>query len=647
VISDPALITESGNVEHGSLGSSTPFLTTSESEAPAETLRFAPVSRAQRDRPPNERKNGPFGRPALTFLVLALPALWVGWLIYHYGVDTPFGDEWDSTWLLLEKMQAGTLGFGDFFAFQNEHRIFFPRLLTLALAKLSHWNVRAELLMIWILACVCSLNLWRVAQITGWRNSRARHWLLLGTNILLLSPLQWENLLWGFQIVFFLPLATMTACLWVAPSLRRPYDFLATMALCLISTFSFASGFASWLLTAPLLLLWNRKTRARGEKSWWLIWASAGIVSVCFYFHGFAKPAAHPSPMLAVEHPLLAAQFLLAYLGSPFCVGTVFKQATIAQIAGAALVIALLVSVVYLWRCRRDRTLVAHSLPWLSLTSIALVNGVLIMLGRLGFGIFAATSSRYVSFAIMLPIGLLFLGSLVFRHWREQSDIGEEKVNPGRLVVLMTAVLVTVLSLLFVCGTIESLEFCQRFQHNCLSGKAGLLLINVIDEPGVLARHVHWAGPSLKGWANALDHMGYLRPTLVRSNRIREIAFRADAESMGEFNELGKSLGGNFAARGWAILPKSHRIADGVLLTYDNAQGDPIIFALAEVGGKRPEVSRHFNDKTYLDCGWMKAWKAGQIPASSQVIRAWTFDAEKCRAFQIGAFSFDPPKAAE
>ena len=169
------------------------------------------------ERAPSEQKGGPFGRPALTFLVLALPALWVGWLIYQYGVDMPWGDQWDSTRLLLEKMRAGTLGFADFFAFHNEHRIFFPRLLTLGLAKLTHWNVRAELLMIWILVCVCSLNLWRVAQISGWRNSGVRHWLLLGTNVLLFSPLQWENLLWGFQIGFILPLATMTACLWVAP----------------------------------------------------------------------------------------------------------------------------------------------------------------------------------------------------------------------------------------------------------------------------------------------------------------------------------------------------------------------------------------------------------------------------------------------
>ena len=135
-------------------------------EAPSEPGRFVSASRVKRDRPLNEQKNGPFGRPAVTFLVLALPALWIGWLIFRYGVDTPWGDEWDSTLPLLEKMQAGTLGWADFFAFHNEHRIFFPRLLTFGLARLTDWNVRAELLVIWLLACACSFNLWRMALAT-------------------------------------------------------------------------------------------------------------------------------------------------------------------------------------------------------------------------------------------------------------------------------------------------------------------------------------------------------------------------------------------------------------------------------------------------------------------------------------------------
>jgi hypothetical protein len=601
--------------------------------APTAELRPVSTFRTQGAPSPNERKNGPFGRPVFAFIVLALPALWVGWLVYRYGVDTPWGDEWDSTRLLLEKMQAGTLSLGDFFAFHNEHRIFFPRVLTFALALFTHWNVRTELLMIWILACVCSLNLWRVAQVTGWRNSHARHWLLLGTNVLLFSPLQWENLLWGFQIGFFLPLATMTACLWVAPSLRRPFDFLATMFLCLISTFSIASGFASWFLTAPLLLLWNGKARARGEKIWWLIWAAVGIVSICFYFHGFVRPSGHPSPMVAIEHPFRAIQFVLAYLGNPFCSGTAFEQAAIAQITGAALVIPLLVSVVYLWRCRHDRMLIAHSLPWLSLTAIALVNGVLTTFGRLGFGMNAAIQSRYVSFAIMLPIGLFFLVPLILRHWRERSPF---KVNNTRVTMGLVS-FVTALALLYLGATIQSLQYWRGFQHNRLTGKASLLFVDVLAEPEALVRYVHWSHWTLKAWTENLDRLGYLHPHLVRSNRVREIAADSDEAAMGGFNQLVRTSTGELTASGWAILLEGHRTADSVLLAYDNAEGEPIIFARVDTMYSRADVSAQLRDAAYDRCGWMKSWKPEVLPLNARRISAWAFDAEKCRAFPIGS----------
>ena len=636
MICDPAIIP--GTAARLPLVSSAPHFASSRETATNDAAHF---DFPAKNSPPNKGKAGPFGRPVVAFLLLALPALWAGWLIYYYGVDTPWGDEWDSTRLLLEKFQAGTLQFADFFAFHNEHRIFFPRLLTFGLAQLTHWNVRAELLVIWILACVCSLNFLRMAQITGWRKAGARHWLLLATNILLFSPLQWENLLWGFQIGFFLPLATITACLWFAPSLRRPFDFLATMALCLITTFSIASGFASWLLAAPLLCRLNRKMPVRGEKGWWLIWLFVAAVSTWLYFQGYTRPAAHPSTSEALKHPLLAIQFILAYLGTPFSSGTALDASAVASVAGAVLIIPLVGCVLYVWRWRGDRTLLAQALPWVSLAGWALVNASLTMFGRVGFGIPAATQSRYVSFAIMLPIGLLFLGHLVFRHWRAQANSGANRAGPARGLII----LVTGLSLLVVCGTIKSLETWERFQHNRMTGKALLLLINAVDEPKLLVRYVHWAGPSLKGWANTLDSMGCFRPALVRSKHIRDIAFTSDPGVMGELEEIGETASGEFTLTGWAILPESRRIADSVLLTYDDDQGEPTIFALAEVGIKRA-ANTPPNNGAYSHCGWIKSWKADKIPASAQWIRAWTFDAENCRAFQIGVVSLKPPPAA-
>lgn len=144
-------------------------------------------------------------RKILEFLVIVVPALWLGSLILRYGVNSPWGDQWDGTFPLFAKMQAGTFSLSDFYAFHNEHRIFFPSLISFFLARLIHRDIRAELLVIWLLACVCAFNVWRIATMTGNRNTPAHVFLLLTVSMLLFTPLQWENLLWGFQIGFFLP----------------------------------------------------------------------------------------------------------------------------------------------------------------------------------------------------------------------------------------------------------------------------------------------------------------------------------------------------------------------------------------------------------------------------------------------------------
>ena len=519
----------------------------------------------------------PFGRPAFTFLVLALPALCLGCLIFRYGVDTPWGDQWDGMAHLFEKMQAGNLRLADFFAFHNEHRIFFPRLLSFALARLTHWNIRAEMLVIWVLLCVCSVNIWQLARATDWRDSRNAPWLLLASNILLFTPLQWENLLWGFQIGFLLPLATTTAAFWVATSGRRPLDFLGTMVLCLITTFSIASGFTSWFLTAPLLFFTQARVRSARDRIWWSVWLSVALASIFVYFHGFRQPAAHPSEWYAIQHPLGTIRFLLAYLGNPFYSRTALTPVAVVQGIGLTLLISLAVCVRYFWHWRKDRTLIAQAAPWFSLAGITLANGLLTMIGRVGFGISGATPSRYVSFAVMLPIGLIFLGMIVLRHWQAHSS-----PNPKLVTVRVgAAVYASALSIFLLVASIQCVTYWTGFQHIRLTGKSVLLLSRVLDEPASLKRYVHWAGPALRPRIDVLDQLGYLHPSSVRSPLIREIAASTQGEIFGELTALGRPAAGELIASGWAILPARHRPADSVLLAYENAEGEWIIFARA------------------------------------------------------------------
>lgn len=578
------------------------------------------------------RSRGPFGGTLTTFLVLAAPALWLGLLIYRYGVDFPWGDQWDATYPLFEKMAAGTLGIGDFFKFHNEHRIVFPRLVAFAVGNLTHWNVRAELLVIWLLVCACSLNLWGVVRTTSWRDHPSRHWLLLATNVLLFSPLQWENLLWGFQIGFLLPLATMTACLWTARFLPQPFNFLAGIGLCLISTFSIASGFASWFITTPLLLLSPHRAAKRGQNMWWWVWITVAIASIYFYFQGLSRPAGHPSPTAALEQPFAALQFLLAYLGVPFCYGTAFDRAVVAQIAGAALVLLLLGCVAYLWHGRRDQALIASCVPWLALASIALVNAALTAVGRCGFGINAALQSRYVSFAVLLPIALLFLIALVVRDWRQRLS-----APATSRVAVACASGFTAMALLLSGATLQSLEQWSIFQHYMLNGKAVLFFLNVLDDPKAVVQYVHGSHWAMKEWTANLDRIGYLHPSPLQSANIREIASDPGDELMGTLDRFVRTRDGGISASGWAFLPGSGRVADSVLLAYEDAEKQPIVFARVDVDAPRPDISEWLHDRAYARSGWTFGWDPEQLPPGTQRITAWAFDAEECRAFLIGS----------
>ena len=563
-------------------------------------------------------------------LLLALPAIWLGYLMFKYAVDVPFGDQWDGIATLFVKMRSGTLGFSDFFAFHNEHRIFFPRLLIFPLAKLTNWNVRAEVALIWVLACLCALNVWRLGRSTGFGTGPSRWWLLFCANLLLFTPLQWENLLWGFQVGFFLPLAAMTALPWAACGRSRMGNFALTMVLCLISTFSIASGFCSWLLCAPLLFFLGEKGKARDEIIAWAIWISVALASVFIYFHGYKGPELHPNQLEVLQQPLTAGQFILAYLGNPFSNGTEIDHRLVAPVSGAILLAALAAAAIYIWRWRKDRALVAQTLPWMALSSITLCNGVLTMFGRLGYGIEGALQSRYISFSVLLPIALLFLGARIQQHWRDRSAATADKLRLG------FAMGGAAFALLFFLGSAQSLKMWHSFQHDRLTEKAVLALRGLVDEPAAIAHYLHRV-PGVREWADTAESLGYVRPARLTSPHVREISGPSEVMKVGEVQRIGKGNDGAMGMSGWAILPLKRRIADSVILAYDKGDGDPIIFARANVRLPRDQVAAKLGDSVYRYSGWEVVWKRSDVPGDAKQVSAWAFDAESCRAYEIGS----------
>ena len=570
-------------------------------------------------------------------LLIATPPLLIGLLILRDGVDVPFWDQWDGTAPLFEKMAAGTLGFADFFAQHNEHRILFPRLIFFGLGRLTHWNVRAELFVIWFLALVCLFNIWQMTRRSAWKDSFRSFWLLFSSSVLLFSPLNRENFLWGFQIGFLLPLACVTACIWVATYVRHPFNFVFAIMLCTVCTFSIASGVTSWLLATPLLML--AQTRSTSSKKWWAIWMCTFLFDVCAYFYGYEKPAYHPSVWRPFSHPISAGLYVLIFLGNPFTFGTNLPPLSLGLGMGGLLVLLLLICAVYLWSKRDDCSLVGEALPWLVLAMVAVSAAVLTMIGRLGFGPAQARASRYLPFAVMLPIALLALTPMVRSHWTRSFS------TPGQLMTKAASFLLLIPFILTACPSfLADLPVWPVIRQARLYGRALVSFINVVPESEGLARFVFPYDGRVKTAANALNRIGYLRPPLFQSNLIRNVADPASSGSA-RFGELQSPSGtgvfnekesGSIELGGRAFLPDKQCSADAVLITYDNAEGEPVICAIASIESPRHGRLRFAWDSSALPVTWKRLLPLNRLPEGQQcLLKAWSYDAEAGRAYRL------------
>jgi hypothetical protein len=567
-------------------------------------------------------------------LLILTPPLLIGLLIFKYGVDSPVVDEWDGTGPLFEKMADGSLGFGDFFAQHNEHRIFFPRLIFFALGRLTHWNIRAELWVIWFLALLCLFNIWQIARRRYWNSA---FWLLLGASVLLFSPLGLANFLWGFQVGFLLPLACVTASIWTAAYVRQPFNFVSAILLCTICTFSIASGFTSWLLTTPLLLLAAARSNSNSLGKWWVIWISLFSLELLLYFRGYEKPAHHPSLLFFSWHPITAIEHILLFLGNLFSHGVPSPRVGIA--AGALLLLLFLIAGYYIWSKRSDHNLLEDALPWLMVAMVTITSAVLITLGRAGFGANQARVSRYAPFAAMLPIALIALIPMVYTHWAPSTS-----TRIRRLVKASLTALLVVFSFLTCAGFLAGLPLWAINRQWRAYGKTLVLFINVVPETDALTRAVFPIAARVKEAATALNRIGYLRPPLMRSNLIANLANNSGSgAAVGSFQFI-EEKSGSFAAHGSAFLPAERRPADAVLITYDDAaaRGKPKICAIASIGDSGEVVPlRAVWDSSALSSTWMCQFPRNRLPQGQHYyLEAWAFNVDTLQAYRLPGDAF-------
>ena len=137
------------------------------------------------------------------------PAILLAALLPMYWVDVPQYDEWDSV-MLFEHLSQGSLTPELLFRQVNEYRQFFPNAIFVGLGKFTHWDLRYEMILIFIAVCLISLNVRRLAALTAEVNEIQFAVLFFVANLIIFSLTQYENWWQAQQLVYYVPILCVT-----------------------------------------------------------------------------------------------------------------------------------------------------------------------------------------------------------------------------------------------------------------------------------------------------------------------------------------------------------------------------------------------------------------------------------------------------
>lgn len=564
-------------------------------------------------------------------ILIILPASILGILILKYSVNTPYWDQFNTVSYINQYYRYFNIPLKDLIAQHNESRMVFPRLFFIGLAYLTRWDVRYEMLATFLLACGISLNLYLLNRLTVGGSLLKGLLILFISNLLIFSPVQYENWLWGFQTAIFISMFCMTSSILIAYlKFSTRIKFLICTCLAIISTFSFANGILNWIVVPPVLAV-NTWKDLKKEKWLFMVWITVFIFNVSVYFYKYHQPADSPGIVYAISHPLSAVNYFFIFFGSGFA----FLKLNTARDIGITLVIMLIAVCIYLLRFRKNLILWHRAIGWLAIASYTIISASITTVGRVGFGVGQAMAPRYTTFSLYLPVSLLALTAIIIDDAVKQGYISKNK----RLVTGIALTIATILLYFHTCSSMIAINEMNNWRLARLQGKACLLFINVSPEQKCLSEKVWPRGAEIKKLINPLNDLGFLNPPLLTSRRIQDIQgsekVTPDNYGYGWFDDIKQEKDNTYNASGWARLPAREEPADAVVLTYEDGKNGDIVFTISDTIIERPDVAKITEKDGYLISGWSKSFSTRKLPKGEVKIKAWAFDTNTGKAFKL------------
>jgi len=338
----------------------------------------------------------------LTVLGFGLPIVVYFWMVHRYSLNVIVSDQL-SDMTPIGNSYTHLFDWSSLWAQHNENRIFFPNMIVVVLAHTTRFNVQIEeYLSGGMLVASTALIIW-----SHKRRSPATPWLYYcPVALLALSVVQYGNTLWGFQMAWFLILLALATTVALIDRVTLTWlSMTGAIVAAVIGSFSSVQGLLIW--PAGLVLLYHRRRSLRAA----VVWMVAAVASVIIYFRNFDIHQGMPHHAYLWQYPLRAVKFYLFAAGDVIGVPQQYNgPGNNAVLLLGAVILMLAVFTLAVYGIRRDEE--GGSPIGVALICVGLLFIFIVDWGRIIFGYSAASQSRYTTYDLLIPIGIVlaFLG---------------------------------------------------------------------------------------------------------------------------------------------------------------------------------------------------------------------------------------------
>ena len=328
---------------------------------------------------------------ALAFVALAALVASYFLFIHRWAVNSIFYDQWWDVQLLAH-WYSGKLNLSDLWAQHGENRIFFPNLVVLLLARTVHFNTVFEVYVSGVLMTISTAAILIAHKL----RSPSINWLwYLPIAALMMSFVQYQDTLWGFQLAWYMVYFALAVSLFLLDRPRLTWMALGiALVMATVGSYSSIQGLLIW--PAGVLLMYQRNRSLR----LCLIWLGCGVVVGIGYFYNLSLQEGASS--YALTHPVATAKFYFLLIGEVLglSVPPTPNAGTYAVMAFGVVIFLVACWVVIAFGRHRDET--SGAPLGVVITAYGLLFAMLVSCLRVSEGLDIAGTSRYTTFDLLI-----------------------------------------------------------------------------------------------------------------------------------------------------------------------------------------------------------------------------------------------------